>query len=408
VEGTDRTGAYGAVMHTRHAGWDPRTVDGLVVVLVGAAGTLGLTAPLLLGVRPSVPSALSLLLVLMQAGVLWWRRRRPQLVFVITLVAVLLAQAFGDINAASFLGPHAAAYALAAYTDRTRALTGIGIVIVTAALNGAVVTWLADDLPYGPVLLGPSGVGVLFAWGVGRYVQVRRAYLEAVLAYTRQLEQDRDAHLQRAIREERRRIARDLHDQVAHQLGVISLQTSAARRWLGRDQERAASALASAEQASRTALETMPTILQALRSDEGDAGREPQPTLADVGGLLDQMRDAGITIDLEVQGEPHDLHPTVELTAYRVIQESLTNVVKHAGPAQVTVRLHYGHGRFEIDVEDDGHGPAASTGTGQGLGLVGMRERVQLLDGELVTGPRDGGGFRVHASLPATAAADRP
>jgi signal transduction histidine kinase len=383
-------------------------MDGLVVVLVGAVGILGLTAPLLLGGRPSASSALSLLLVLLQAGVLWWRRRRPLLVLVVTLVALLLAQAFGDVNAASFLGPHAAAYAAAAYADRTRALTGLGVVIAAAALNHAVVTWLTDDLPYGPVLLGPSGIVVLLAWGVGRYMQMRRAYLEAVLAYTSQLEQDRDAHLQRAIREERRRIARDLHDQVAHHLGVISLQTSAARRWLGRDQDRTATALASAEQASRTALETMPTILQALRSDEGEAGRGPQPTLADVDGLLEQMRAAGVTIDLEVMGEPHDLHPTVELTAYRVIQESLTNVLKHAGPAQVTVRLRYGPGRFEVEVEDDGHGSAASPGTGARLGLVGMRERVQLLDGELVTGPRDGGGFRVHASLPATAAAGWP
>jgi signal transduction histidine kinase len=385
-------------------------VDGLVVALVGAAGILGLIAPAILGARPSGPAvlALPLALVLVQAGVLWWRRRRPLLVLVVTSGALLLAQAIGEVNAGSFLGPHAAAYAVAAYADRARALTGVGAVIVAAALNGAVVAWLTDDLPYGPVLLGPSGVAVLMAWGVGRYVQVRRAYLEAVLAHTHQLEEDRDAHMQRAIREERRRIARDLHDQVAHHLGVISLQTSAARRWLGRDQDRTATALAAAEQASRTALETMPAILQALRSDDTDAVRVPQPTLADVEQLLDRMRAAGVTVELQVVGEPRELHPTVELTAYRVIQEALTNIVKHAGPAQVTVRLRYGHGRFEVDVEDDGHGSAASPGTGAGLGLVGMRERVQLLDGELVTGPRDGGGFRVHASLPATAAAGWP
>jgi signal transduction histidine kinase len=387
-------------MHDRRPGWDPRSVDGLVVVLVGVAGVLGLVVPLVLGARLSAPPVLSLVLVLVQSGVLWWRRRRPLLVLVVTLVMLLAAQAIGDVNAASFLGPHAAAYAVAAYADRTRALTGVAVVIVGALIDGAVVTWLTDDLPYGPVLLGPTGLAVLIAWGVGRYVQVRRAYLEAVLVYTHQLEEDRDEHMQRAIREERRRIARDLHDQVAHHLGVISLQTSAAKRWLGRDQDRTATALASAEQASRTALETMPAILQALRSDDRDAARPPQPTLADVDQLLDELRAAGVTIEREVHGEPRPLHPTVELTAYRVIQESLTNVAKHAGRADVTVRLRYGPGRFEVEIEDDGHGPAAAPGDGAGLGLVGMRERVQLLDGELVTGPRDGGGFRVRASLP--------
>jgi signal transduction histidine kinase len=389
-------------MHARRPGWDPRSADGLVVVLVGVAGIVGLLVPLVLDVRPSAPPVLPFVLVLVQSGVLWWRRSRPLLVLAVTLLALLVAQALGDVNAASFLGPHAAAYAVAAYTRRSRALTGIAIVLVAALIDGAVVTWLTDDLPYGPVLLGATGVAVLISWGIGRYVQVRRAYLEAVLAYTHQLEEDRDEHMQRAIREERRRIARDLHDQVAHHLGVISLQTGAAQRWLGRDQGRTAAALASAEQASRTALETMPAILQALRSDDRDAARVPQPTLADVDQLLDQLRAADVAIEREVHGEPRPLHPTVELTAYRVIQESLTNVTKHAGPARVTVRLRYGPGRFEVEVEDDGHGPAAAPGDGAGLGLVGMRERVQLLDGELVAGPRDGGGFRVRASLPTT------
>lgn len=388
-------------MDARRPGWNPRSVDGLVVALVGVVGILGLGVPLLLDARPSAPLP-SLLLVLVQAGALWWRRRRPLPVLVITLAALVVAQVIGDVNAASFLGSHAAAYAVAAYTDRTRAFTGFVVVIVAAAVDGAVVTWLTDDLPYEPVLLGPTGILVLLAWGVGRYVQVRRAYLETVLAYTHQLEQDRDEHMQRAIREERRRIARDLHDQVAHHLGVISLQTGAAQRWLGRDQDRTATALASAEKASRTALETMPAILQALRSDDRDAAREPQPTLADVDRLLDQLRAAGLAIEREVHGQPRPLHPTVELTAYRVIQESLTNVAKHAGAAETTVRLRYGPGRFDVEVEDDGHGPAAAPGHGAGLGLLGMRERVQLLEGELMTGPREGGGFRVRASLPTT------
>lgn len=390
-------------MHALRPGWDPRLVDGLVVVLVGVAGLGGLLAPRTFGAEAGGPWLLPLLLVLTQAGALWWRRHQPLVVLAVTLTALLLAQAVGDVNAASLFGPHAASYAVAAYAGRDRALLGLGVLVVAAGLDGAVVQWLADALPYGPVLLGPSGVLVLLAWGTGRYVQVRRAYLETVLAYTHQLEHDREEQTRRAVREERRRIARDLHDQVAHHLGVISLQTSAAQRWLGRDQDRTATALASAEQASRTALETMPALLQALRADDPDTSRAPQPTLADVDQLLEQVRAAGVAVEFAVDGDPQDLHPAVELTAYRVIQESLTNVIKHAGPATVTVRMHYGPRQLELEVEDDGHGAAATGSHGAGLGLVGMRERVELLAGQLVFGPREGGGFHVRATLPATA-----
>jgi hypothetical protein len=139
-------------------------VDGLVVVLVGVAGIVGLVVSVL-AAEPAAAPVLSLLLVLLQAGALWWRRRRPLLVLVVTLGALLLARVIGDVNAASFLGPHAAAYAAAAYTDRTRALAGVVVVLVAAALDGPVVTWLAGDLPDGPVLLGPTGAFVLITWG---------------------------------------------------------------------------------------------------------------------------------------------------------------------------------------------------------------------------------------------------
>lgn len=387
-------------MHDARPGLSPAVVDGLVVGAVGVAGGVGLLAPLVLGEGTGVDGS-AVVLTVVQAGALWWRRHRPLVVLAVTLAALLAAQALGDLNAAAFFGPHAAAYAVAAYADRTGALAGLGLLAAGGAADGAVVA-LGAAGGYGPVLLGPTGVLAVFAWGVGRYVQVRRAYLDTVLAYTHRLEHDRDEEARRAVREERRRIARELHDQVAHHLGVISLQLGAAQRWLDRDREQAATALAAAESASRAALQTMPVILQALRTDDTGASRAPQPSLADVHELVERVRAAGVAVDLVVAGEPRGLPPGVELAAYRVLQEALTNVIKHAGPATATVHLRYGADRIEVEVDDDGHGLASDNRDGTGLGLVGMRERVELLDGTLEVGPRDGGGFRVRARLPAT------
>ena len=380
---------------------DLRLVDGLLAVLVGVVGILGLIVSQLAGAATTrLPVAV--VLVVAQSAPLWWRRRRPLAVLAVTLAALVAAQAAGDINAASFWGPHMAAYAAAAYTDRRGALVALGLLVTGALLDGAVVRWLVADLGYGAVLLGPTGAAALAAWGIGRYVLVRRAYLDAVLAYTHRLEHEREEELGRALGEERRRIARDLHDQVAHHLGVVSLQTAAARRWLDRDRDRTAEALGAAEAASRAALETMPVILQALRADDIDPSRDPQPTLADLDTLVDQVRGAGVGVDVETGGLPRRLPAAVELTAYRVVQEALTNVLRHAGRANATVRLTYGDEVLDIDVDDDGDGAASTNGRGAGLGLVGMRERVELLQGELETGPRAGGGFRVHARLPAS------
>ncbi|HSJ46260.1 MAG TPA: histidine kinase, partial [Euzebyales bacterium] len=253
-----------------------------------------------------------------------------------------------------------------------------------------------------PGALGPFGILAVVAWIVGRYVAVRRAYLETLVAYGHQLEKDRDEQARRAVREERRRIARDLHDQVAHHLGVVSLQTSAARRWLKRDPARTAMALAAAEDAARAALETMPAILHALRADETPAELEPQPTLDAVGDLISQMTSDDVAVDLRVHGAPRTLPSAVEVTAYRLIQEALTNVVKHAGHAHVVVDLDYRRDRLEVEVADDGHGAAAGPSDGARLGLVGMRERVEMLNGTFAAGPRNGGGFSVRATLPVT------
>jgi signal transduction histidine kinase len=350
---------------------------------------------------PARVTAAGVVLVVAQGAVLWWRRRAPLAVLAAVLVVVLVTQALGDENAAAMLGPYAAAYAVAAFGTSRAAWAGVGA-LAAAAVADAVVVRLVDA-PQAPVLGWPGSVLLALAWVGGRYVAVRRAYLEALVAHARRLEADREERARQAVSEERRRIARELHDQIAHHLGVVSLQAGAARRWLDRDPERVRSALDAAESASRTALQTMPVILQALRTDDGaEPGPAPQPALADLDALLDGVRASGLPVEVEVLGDRRELHPAVELAAYRIVQEALTNALKHAGPATATVRLRYAPDRLEVEVVDDGRGAAAAAAGGaSGFGLVGMAERVDLLGGVLDAGPRAGGGFGVRAVLPA-------
>jgi signal transduction histidine kinase len=388
------------LMHERSHKHAPQLVDGGVVVAVAAIGLFGLIGPVVLfDASPQRVTVAGVALVCMNAAPLWWRRSEPVVVLALVLAAFLVAQSIGDPNVPSFVGVHVASYSVGAYAARRRALAGLGMLGVTAAADAAVV-WVAQTGGSSTIALGPFGLITVGAWVLGRYIAVRRAYLDTLVAYGQQLEKDRDAQARRAVREERRRIARDLHDQVAHHVGVVSLQPSAARRWLDRDRTRTASALAAAENAARAALETMPAILHALRADETPADREPQPTLDAIGDLISQVTSDDVTIDLRVNGAPRTLPPAVELTAYRLVQEALTNVVKHAGHARAVVDLDYRDDCLDVEVADDGHGAAATPSGGAQLGLVGMRERVEMLNGTFAAGPRAGGGFSVRARLP--------
>lgn len=390
-------------MHQRLRRVPARVVDAGVVAAVGLVGLFGLLAPVVLsGASPQRVSAPALGLVVVHAAALWWRRRHPLAVLGITLAAFVAAQGLGDPNAPSFLGVHAAAYSAAAYESRRRAFVALGVLAFAASVDAAVVQLLRAEGSYAAVAIGPFGIFAVAAWIIGRYVAVRRAYLEMLVAYSHQLEKDRDEQARQAVLDERRRIARDLHDQVAHHLGVVALQTGAARRWLDRDPSRTATALASAEGAARAALQTMPAILHALRADDAPEDLAPQPTLDSVEDLASGVSSDELSVDLRVHGTRRTLPSAVELTAYRVIQESLTNIVRHAGPAHVVVELNYERDRLDVNITDDGHGAAASTSDGARLGLVGMRERVELLDGTFEAGPREGGGFMVRASLPVT------
>jgi signal transduction histidine kinase len=198
--------------------------------------------------------------------------------------------------------------------------------------------------------------------------------------------------------EERTRIARELHDVVAHAMAVVVLEAGAERMHLPPGQESTDRALRSIEATGRSALAEMRRLVGLLRDDDRAPALAPRPSLTNLEGFVDGVREAGLPVAVTVEGEPYEVSPGLDMSAYRIVQEALTNVLRHAGPAHAAVRLVYGERFVEIEVVDDGHG---GTPNGHGHGLTGMRERVGMFGGSLEAGPRpDGEGFAVRARLP--------
>jgi signal transduction histidine kinase len=219
---------------------------------------------------------------------------------------------------------------------------------------------------------------------------VRLERLTAQLA----AEQERSAQL--AVELERHRVARELHDIIGHGLGVIVLQAGAVRRLLRPEQSDERAALESAERTGREALAELRRVIGGLRAEDA---REPAAGLAALDGLADQVRAAGLPVELRIEGAPRPLPAALEHSAYRVVQEALTNALKHAGPAHAKVLVRFEPESLDLTVQDDGHG-AGDGGGPPGFGLIGMRERAALFGGELDAGPRPSGGFAVHARFP--------
>jgi len=212
------------------------------------------------------------------------------------------------------------------------------------------------------------------------------------------LEREREENARAAVAAERARIARELHDMVAHAVSVIVVKAEAADAVLDRQPEIAHAQLAAIQRTGRQAIAEMGRLLGMLRQDGAANELAPQPSLDQLDALLEQIRSAGLPTEIQVHGEPRPLAPSVDLAAYRLVQEALTNALKHAGPAATaTVDVGYTHDTVAIEVGDTGRG---SNGTDGGHGLIGMRERVALYGGTLKTGPRPGGGFCVAATLP--------
>lgn len=258
-----------------------------------------------------------------------------------------------------------------------------------ATIAFATVTFFED--PDGPSFPGAIFFTMLFGapWLAGVVVRRRRDN-EA------KLERQRDA-AEAAVLEERARIARELHDVVAHAISVIVLQARGGRRLLEDEPDATRAALDAIEHTGQQALVEMRRLVGLLRESDESLAFAPQPTLILLDGLLDQVRGAGLPVDLAIIGTPIDLPPGVDLSAYRIVQEALTNALKHAGPAHAQVTLSYGERGIDVDITDDGTGPSGANG---GHGLAGIRERVSVVGGDLQAGPRNDGGFAIHAHLP--------
>ena len=379
----------------------PEVADGLLGLAVVAAQLL----PLALGVNQgpatpfTEPDALAVALVLLQGLPLTWRRRRPLAVFGIVLAANTAYYAIGYSPSQFDLGLPLAIFSVAAERDRRTSLAALGVMLGLMA-----VPWATRIGPYWSLAGWVRVLYLLFffsaMWAWGRYVRIRRAYAEELAARAEQAERDREREADRAVAAERARIARELHDVIAHHMSVMVIQAGAARRLLDLDPGQARGALAAVEDAGRRGLEAVPGLLRALRTDGRPDGLAPQPTLAELDTLVAQVSAAGLPVDLRIEGTPRPLPAAVDLSAYRVAQEALTNSLRHAGPARAELTVHYRPDALEVTAVDDGRGPGGRSGNGSGHGLVGMRERVGLFGGDLEAGPGPTGGFRVTARFP--------
>jgi signal transduction histidine kinase len=239
---------------------------------------------------------------------------------------------------------------------------------------------------------------IAISWTVGFVLNRRTAQTRELRERAAQLEREHEEAASRAVTEERQRIARELHDVVAHSVSVMTVQAGAVRRLLLPEQEKERDALATVEATGREALTEMRRLVGLLREQGAMPEFAPQPGLGTMDALLDTVRSAGLPVELEVDGTPQELPPGIDLAAYRVVQEALTNALKYGGTAHAWVSLHWREDELELEVANDGR--SDGDGSGGGHGLAGMRERVSLYGGTVDSGPRDGGGYIVRARLP--------
>ncbi|HXJ63653.1 MAG TPA: sensor histidine kinase [Actinomycetota bacterium] len=318
-----------------------------------------------------------------------------------TMLLVVAALSFVDgrlvvFSIGTFGAGMAAAFLLGNLEDPVRAR--IGLVMTVAAI--VIVVNNDPEHDVGQLVFIPVLFGIVWLAGYAMRERVVRADVAEQRAEL--AEREREAEALRAVVEERTRIARELHDVVGHSVSVMTVQTSAVRRRLTPEQEAERNALLTVEQTGREALAEMRRVVGALRDPDDAPALAPQPSLTRVDVLVAQANETGLPVDLTIEGNPVPLPAGVDLAAYRVVQEGLTNAIRHAEAQHAEVRVRYVDGHVEVEVTDDGRGApsvrdAPATG---GHGLVGMRERVSIYGGELEAGPRLGGGFRLRARLP--------
>jgi signal transduction histidine kinase len=367
------------------------------------------------------PGPLGVLLTLCQTVPLVWRRRAPYAVLAATTAAATVHLALGFKPTFAEAAMVVSLYTVAAHRPRRQALTAAAV-FAAAMVGYGVIAEARYPSPFEDTLQSWVLTFIQFAaaFFLGDLQKRRQAYMAKLEALNTQLAEEQELRSRWAVAAERGRIARELHDVVAHSVSVMVVQAGAARRTLAASPEQAAAAVGQIESTGRQALVELRRLLGLLR----DGDREdvdalaPQPSLEHLDSLAAAAREAGLPVEVTVEGEPRPLPAGIDLSAYRIVQEALTNSLKHAGPARAKVQIFYGREVLEVQVTNDGErlepasaaaGPlrpgappvgGADRQGGSGHGLIGMRERVALFGGTLEAGSRPGGGYRVAARLP--------
>ena len=393
--------------------------DVLLVLVVGLVQVLGCWASERIGHSPDWRPLDAWAYLLLAAGpaVLVLRRRWPLGVLAVTLACGLVYAARTYPEGPSQLAVYPALWTVALTLPRRTAW--LAATVTAVAVAAAELFLYGDTMFDGEPLYAAVTVFAAMWWGEA--VRARRAYVAELRDRAERAERTRDEEARRRVDEERMRIARELHDVVSHTIGVISVQAGVAAHLLHRRPDKAADSLAAIRQASDEALGELHAMLGVLREADGDGGRAPltpAPGLAELDVLVAQAAGAGVEVTVSLEAEPRRLPSAVDLACYRVVQESLTNVVRHAGASRAEVTVTHHDGQVVVEVTDNGRagsggvrggragppdGPGNGNGAGSGQGILGMRERARALGGSLEAGPRPGGGFRVQATLPVAA-----
>jgi signal transduction histidine kinase len=377
----------------RARGISPRAVDAIVAVAL-VAGAVAVAA---VGKHHG---PLTLLAAAATCATVAWRRRAPAAMTAVAVVSITVAGVSSHSGHMTIEGIAVVLdYYLLGRHSIGRGRPEVNAVLLLAAIAAIVI------VPGSPRVVQVASTWTLFVavpFAAGRAIGSRVALTQELRANALRLEREQQERARHAAAEERNRIARELHDVVAHSVSVMVIQTQAARRVAAGDREAARDALSSVQSCGRDALTEMRRMIGVLRHGDEELAGATAPALSQLGTLVARARAAGLPVELRIDGEARDLSPGLDLVAFRVVQEALTNAIKHAGPARALVRVTFTAGALELEISDTGRGPApADAGTAaRGHGLVGMRERLFLYDGELQTGRARGGGFKVRARIP--------
>jgi signal transduction histidine kinase len=351
--------------------------------------------------EPRTPAWFSAAAIAILVSALFGRRRFP---FMAPVSVWLLAAALSFVDGrlvvftvSTYVAGMAAAVLLGNLADAVRGRVGLAVV-----LAGAVVVVYNDpEHSAGEFTFVPALMAI--AWLVGFALRERAAQAEAAEERASRAEGEREESARRAVFEERVRIARELHDVVAHHVSMMGVQAGAARIVIDRDRVKAKEALTAIETSSREAVAELHRLLGFLRQVGDRDDLAPQPGLSELPRLAASMGDSDLAVEVSIEGETRSLPPTLDVSAYRIVQEALTNTLKHAAASRADVHLRYWPDELEVEIVDDGRPNGGSSSASGGLGLIGMRERAALHGGQFSAGPAAGGGFSVRVRLPTPA-----